>query len=213
MSPTPMSKVELPTKRSLNSSATSPVECKGINITSFLATVERLFPNLTSEQLLEGVDPLFRARVQEEKILVGGWYPVSWYRDLHAALQEVTGSGPDLSLRMGYENTRADFTGNGVYRFVARSLGPGTVLTLGARIFNFYWRPAKMKIVPIGKEKNHGRGRWHGCLGIDQNIWFDLFGSIKAILELSGATDIQLNPLDASDDLSSMLVEARWRVS
>ncbi len=205
--------VELPSARSLTSSATSPVECKGINITSFFTTVERLFPEVDLGGLVEQMSPAVRAEFNPRKVLVGGWYPVAWYRELHGALQATVGSGPELSFRMGYENTRADFTGNGVYRFVARSLGPSTVLTLGARIFNFYWRPAKMKIVPIGQGKNHGRGRWTGCLGFDRNVWLDLFGSVYAVLELSGGQDIELAPLDASEDLSTMLMEARWKVS
>lgn len=205
--------VALPTTRSLSSSATSPVECKGINITSFFTTVERLFPEVGVAGLVERMTPSARDGLDPQKVLVGGWYPVAWYRELHGALQDATGSGPELSFQMGYENTRADFTGNGVYRFVARSLGPSTVLTLGARIFNFYWRPAKMKIVPIGPGKNHGRGRWTGCQGFDRNVWLDLFGSVYAVLELAGGRDIELNPLDASQDLSTMLMEARWKVT
>ena len=180
---------------------------------SFLATTDRLFPEMGRAQLLARVDPELSHRIREQKILVGGWYPVAWYRDLHAGLQQVTGSGADLSFQIGYENTRADFTGKGIYRFVAKSLGPGNVLTIGARIFNFYWRPAKMQIKRMGEHRNQARGKWSGCRGFDENVWLDLFGGVQAVLELAGVRDVELETLDASEDLSTMLMEARWQVS
>lgn len=189
--------------------ARESAETKGINFYSILDALKQGFPETHRDDVLSHMDPEPARRIASDQILAGTWYPVSWYRSLHDAIQATVGGGNETAWKLGHLGTQADFGKNGIYHFMARTLGPKTVLSFGGRVFSLYWRPAGMKIKGV-KGRNAARAMWSGCLGFNELIWHDIFGSITAILETSGCTLRELQVLKTSQDLSSLLIEAEW---
>lgn len=202
--------VSFPSAAGLSDALVSePVECKGINFRSFLTSLGSRFPDADQAELLKLVHPELAQRLKDDQILPSSWYPVAWYRSLHHAAQQTVGGGLETAWDIGYMSTRADFNDGGIYHFMARTFGPKSVLKLGSKIFGMYWRPAGMK-VKGAKGELKARAMWTGCLGFDELIWHDIFGSIAAVLETSDCRLNSLSVLKASGDLSSILIEAHW---
>ena len=205
-----MPKVRFPESATLADALTQrTAESKGSSFYSILNAFERSFPELRREDLLARMDPEPARILASDQMLAASWYPVAWYLSMHQAIQETAGGGNETAWNLGYMGTKADFGERGLYHFMARTLGPKTVLSLGGRVFGLYWRPAGMRIMGL-KGRNAARATWTGCLGFNELLWHDIFGSIAAILEVSGCPLKELQVLKASQDLSALLIEAEW---
>jgi hypothetical protein len=186
------------------------VQAKGQNFRGFLPAVARICgAGMVPDVIQALTDADVRDAMRYGRIVSTGWYPVAWYRALHAAAQTATYGGWDLARRIGYEAMSDDL--GGVHRFVASMLAPQTVFRIGNRIFSTYWRGGGVKAVDYGA--CHARAEFSGCYGFDRNLWAGVAGSCVAILEAAKAQEVHLRVLEGGGDGdSAMVLEARWKV-
>jgi len=142
-------------------------------------------------------------------LLRGSWYPIEWYRSLHAAAQQVTGSSSSLARKIGRDSTYNDLS-RGIYKVFVKIASPQWILSAASRIFNQYYEAGEMRI--IDKDKGMARGRWSGCAGFDRNLWLDITGGVEGALKACGAEQINLVRLSGGDDGDDVHeLKATWK--
>src|SRR6266536_5171711 len=76
-------------------------------------TTDACFKELRGEEAWAKAHALMPEEVREAyrtgAILSGGWYPLSWYREMFRAYAAATNEGPELSRTLGYRSARIDF--------------------------------------------------------------------------------------------------------
>lgn len=140
-------------------------------------------------------------------IVAGGWYPVAWYRLMHASAQRVTNAGRELARAIGVQSRKADFTG--VYRLVAFVVSPESLFKNAARVYRLYDSMGVAEIL----EGRHGmvRARYHSCVGYDANVFESSVGGAVGILEACGAEAVRVMILDGGQDGDDEITfELRW---
>ncbi len=137
----------------------------------------------TAERVLQQMPVELREALRYGRVVAGGWYPIGWLRALHAAVQQVTGGGLELSRQLGYVGTLQNFTT--VHRFFLTVLSVEAVLERASRIFGSYHDKGSLSVL----ESRPGMARlaFGGCEGFDRNLWAAVRGSVEALLELCQA--------------------------
>jgi hypothetical protein len=191
-------------------SACAPeVQAKGQSFRAFLPAVARICgPKMVPTVLDALVDEDVRDAMRYGRIVATGWYPVAWYRALHAAAQLATHGGSDLARRIGHDAMNEDL--GSLHRFVASMLAPQTLFRIGNRIFSTYWRGGDVKTVEYSS--CHARAEFTGCRGFDRYLWATIAGSCVAILEAAQAKDVHVRVLEGGRDGDPrMVLEGRWK--
>jgi hypothetical protein len=146
--------------------------------------------------------------MRNHSLIQGGWYPLTWYCDLHRVAQQITGAGPELARRVGRVSSIEDLTG-GLYRVLLRAMSPQFLLKAGSRIFSKYYETGTMIVDESGS--GYARARFTHCKGFDHNIWEDVFGGCEGALIACRATNIRINVLSGGGDQDEdALAECRW---
>lgn len=181
---------------------------KGVGIRSFLRALEEVYGPAAVVQTLALADAECAAAIREGRVLPTGWYPIEWVRSLHAAAQQATGAGPDLSRRLGNAAMRADF--RGVYRIFLVVLSPESLISKSARVFSTYFAQGTMTVV--ASRAGFAHVVFADCAGFDRSLWADIIGSSEAGLQLCGAKDTRFEVLRGGGDADDFFeIEARWR--
>jgi hypothetical protein len=180
---------------------------KGVALRNFEKLLVEFFDARTAAAVIEALPNDARDALKRHAVVSGGWYPLDWYKAMHAAARQVTGSGPALAWRIGRESTKLDLTG--VYRVFLRMLSPGFVLSASSRIFSTYYSPGKMRLVESREGAAHVA--FDACEGFDANIWQDVLGGCEVALELTGANNVRVHMVRGGKDgdVSAEAV-ARW---
>jgi hypothetical protein len=122
-------------------------------------------------------------------------------------VQEVTGSGPELSRKFGRRTGQVNFTT--VHRVFLSVLSPEWVLKRAARMFRLYVQHGDMEIVSSRAGMAHAVFR--DCRGFDRSIWEATLGQCEAVLALCGAKNIRLRVESGGGDGDSHCdVTAYW---
>ncbi|MEO9141715.1 MAG: hypothetical protein ABI332_05545 [Polyangiaceae bacterium] len=89
---------------------TSRVETKlkGVNFRSFMKAFRVLRGEEAVERMLADLPSEVSRALRYGGIVAGGWYPVAWYRLMHASAQHVTNSGQELVRAIGLEACGAE---------------------------------------------------------------------------------------------------------
>lgn len=177
---------------------------KGSNFLGLLSALERGDPGVTELVLAQLSDEL-RSSLKFGQLLAMGWYPASWYAELHRAIDQVTQGGPVLARALGRTATLTDF--NGLHRFLASVLTVETVFGQAPRLMALYWKGGTIEWLELAR----GRGslRFTHWVGFTRLIWEDLMGSMEGILEFCGAKQIRCRtPHEMTGD--TVVVEVRW---
>lgn len=181
---------------------------KGINFRSFCKTLLRLRGEDAVLDTMELLPREFGDALYYGAIVTGGWYPIEWYRQLHAAAQKATGEGPALSRLVAKEGLAWDF--RHVHKLVRVALTPETLMRLSSYVIRFYFNFGKMSVVET--KPGWGRAEFASFEGFDANLWQDMLGGIEAVLELAGARDVVIEVLEGGGDGdAAMTAQARWR--
>ena len=180
-------------------------EIKGLSLRNYPIALRALRGDEIADRVIASLSRDLREGLVGGTILAGGWYPVAYKRELHAAGCKVTGE-PGLARVMGYEMTKRDLSG--IYRTYVRIATPRFVLSLGARIFSPYFRPGTMRVV----ENRDGfvSVELTGCAGFDGNIWRDVAGGCEATLVVSGATSCRLRIMSGGQDDDDFATATAW---
>jgi hypothetical protein len=175
-------------------------------------TVESCFTELRGAQARARADELLPRELSDafryQTILAAGWYPIESYKALFHAFRGVRNEGPDLAREIGRLAARHDMAG--VHKqIIAKVLAPQALLGMSQRVFSTYYDTGKFSIVESRSGFVHARAT--GCIGWDENMWFEIIGSCESLLEIAGAKHVRTRTLDGGRDGDTFLdVEARW---
>ena len=173
---------------------------KGFAIRAFFAVLDDVGER--------GLEARVRARVPDElsramrygEIVSGGWYPIGWYRELHAIAREESRRGPDLAREIGRETTRRDL--RGILGFVGKLLTPATVMPQAQRILRFYVDGGTVAAHALSPSEIVADYRQ--LHGFDQSLREEYVGGSEAVLRACGGRDVRATILDQSE--TSMVV-------
>jgi hypothetical protein len=169
---------------------------KGLAFKTVLASVQRLRGEDGLNHLMADLPGDLREKLEYGYIVKGGWYPATWYKDLLRAIVSSTGEGRDLIRQVGGECSRQALTG--VYRVFTRLLSPQTLFSGAMRLFKSYYDHGQVWVVKA--RPGAAQAVWRDCHGFDQNMWDEVLGSVTAILELGGATEVRLRIVTGGGD-------------
>ncbi len=180
-------------------------EIKGLSLRNFSITLAAIRGEEMAARVLDALPSELRQGLREGTIVRGGWYPVSWKRELHRTACRIAGE-PGLARTMGYEMTKHDL--RGIYRAFVRVVSPRFVLSLGAKIFGTYFRPGSFRVI----ESRNGFTRVHfsKCFGFDENIWRDVSGGCEATLEVAGAKAVRFHVEAGGLDGDATMTAIAW---
>jgi hypothetical protein len=180
---------------------------KGVTLRSAMQALERLRGAAVVQATTDALHGEAAEGFRYGTIIAAGWYPTSWYRELHAAMLRVTGEGEQLIRDVEREAARADMTG--VYSLAFKLLSPQVLLSLSSRLFSTYYDTGKVQM--LDARKGYARSRWSGCTGFNRSIWVGVFASCELFLELAGAKNVRPHVVaggGAHDDFAEL--EAYW---
>jgi hypothetical protein len=180
-------------------------EIKGQSLRHYPVALRALRGDDVADRMFEALSPELRDGLRGGTILTGGWYPVAWKRELHAAGCKVTGE-PGLARVMGYEMTKRDLSG--IYKTFVRIATPRFVLSLGARIFSTYFRPGTMRVVDT--RDGFVEVAFANCHGFDANVWRDVIGGCEATLVVAGAKAVRLRFNSGGEDGDESASATAW---
>jgi len=169
---------------------------RGVPILSFLGALRTLAGYDAVNRMMALLPPELRDAIGHRKLVSKEWYPLSWYRAMHAAAQEVTGRGRELARLVGRETTRADFSG--VNRVFVLVMSPQALIAKAPRVYEQYYTRGTVA-APVCRA-GYALLQWRGCAGFDQNMWDDILGSVEALLELAGGRDVHVEVLAGGGD-------------
>lgn len=180
---------------------------KGVNYRSFMKAFEVLRGKAAVEALYAELPSEIADSVRYGRLVASGWYPVAWYRQMHAAAQRATKSGPELARAIGRQSRIDDF--RGVYRLLAFVASPEAIVAKAAMLYRLY---DSMGCVDIQEaRKGMLRVRYHDCVGYDANVWESALGGTVGVLESCGAVALRVHIVEGGrDGDDAMIFEGRW---
>ena len=178
---------------------------KGLSLRNYPVTLASMRGDEVAAKMFACLSPKLRDAIHGGPIVAGGWYPVAWKRELHAAGREATGE-PRLAWTMGLEMTKRDLTG--IYRVFLRVVSPQYVLSAGSRIFSTYFRRGTMRVVAT--RRGFVNVSFVDCVGFDRNMWLDVLGGCQATLEAAGASAVRLHIDRGGGDGDSETTATAW---
>jgi len=159
------------------------------------------------EGTLAGVPPEISRALRLGEVVASGWYPVDWYRELHAAMNRACGeTGLDLSRRIGRESTIEDF--RGIYRLLLRVISSETLVAQSPKLFGMFFEGGEVAMVETGK--GFGVIEFTGWHGFDRAIWSDVTGAVEGVLVARRATDVRSRVLRGGGSDGHLRLECRW---
>jgi hypothetical protein len=171
-----------------------------------LESVQVLRGASTSAAVIGRLTPSFEVSLRTGHVRAEQWYPIERYRELLAAV--VSATGEDAIMRaIGFECSRTDLSG--MYKFFGRLLRPQTLFSGAMRLFKSYYDTGEVWVVAASNGAAHAL--WKECHGFDENMWLEVLGSCKAILELGGARNVELRVVNGGKRLDAhMELKASW---
>ena len=170
--------------------------CKGTNFLDFLRILRQEGGEAREAECLTRLPEDSRRAIRYGAIVRGGWYPIAWYRELHATAQAI-GMGASFPRTVGRVSTLEDLSG-GIYSSFLRIVSPAFLLGGAARLFNRYYEVGSMK-VDVSRP-GYVRVACGGCAGFDRNIWQDVLGGCEGALQAARARDVRIRFLEGAGD-------------
>lgn len=167
---------------------TREIRVKGQGFHGFLAALEQVCGRESVAATLAALRGDAGEAIRSGTVLPIGWYPIAWYRQLHATAQEATGLGSSLARDIGREATRHDL--NTVYRLLLRMISPETLLKQANRILHMYADGGSVLI--LESSRGGARVRYIECYGCDRNVFEDMIGSTETMLDACGARNVRI---------------------
>ena len=187
--------------------APKAVRAKGMAFRAFLATLERLRGADKVEETLAALPPEIGSALRLGEVVANGWYPVEWYRELHAAMNRACNEvGFDLSRRIGFESTLADF--KGIYRLLLRVVSSETLVKQAPRLFGIFFDGGEVAMLEV--DKGFGVIEFTGWNGFDRAIWNDISGAVEGFLVARRAFDVRSRVLRGGGLDGTLRLECRW---
>ncbi len=187
-----------------------PTKCmplmKGTSFLGIFQAIERAHGQHGLRATLALVPTEFREAHHYGQIISVGWYPMSWYRELHRAARQALHGDKLLPWRLSHDAVTRDF--RGIFQVVIRLLSPERVLRQAARLFLLYSKSGRVEVVET--RPGYGRLRFEGWADNDENVWADMQGGMVAVLEARGARNVTTRVVSGGGDHDHLDVEVRW---
>lgn len=186
------------------------VEIKGQSFLGVLGALEELRGLPLRDRVRAEASGSLGDGLRTNSLLSNGWYPVAWYRDLHATIAAVTAEGDALASEVGRVGLRRDV--NAIYRALFRLLSTTTLLAQSDRIVKMFVRGPSVGYRTLETRPGYVLARWDGMFGFDRRIWRDFVGTGIGALEVCGGKDVKSRPVEGGDDGDDyMVVEATFK--
>ena len=184
----------------------APALAKGANFTGILRALEKRLGSEAHARVMAQLPADVAGALNHGQILTVGWYPVTWYAELHAAIDRALGRGTTLARALGHDATLLDFST--VHRLLAAMLSAETVFGQTHRIMSLYWKGGTVERLALSR--GHARVRFENWFGFSALVWEDIIGSTAGILTFCGARNIRCRPNVALDDAHTLELDVRW---
>ena len=188
----------------------SDVRAKGITFSSLLTSLARLRGQDAVQATLQALPPEIETALRLGEIVTTGWYPIEWYRALHAAASRACAEpGVELSKRLGRESTVAQF--RGIHRLLLRVISSELLVSQAPKIFRMYFEGGEVGIVDVGT--GTGIIEFSGWHGFDRLLWGDVMGGLEGFLIARRAVDVRHRVIRGGGSDGSLKVEYRWSMN
>jgi hypothetical protein len=185
----------------------SSVLAKGSNFTGTIRSLERRKGNSATQAILAEAPARLRDAVRFGEIMVGGWYPVQWYAELHAAIRRSLRVTHDFARILARDSIIADFST--LHRPMVGMRPAETLLAQADRLMKLYWKGGTLESHVL--HAGAARVRFAGWHGFDRGVWEDIAGSAEGILQICRAQEFQVHATRGGRDGDSHLeLELRW---
>ena len=186
------------------------VRAKGIAFWSFLTSLERLRGTDDRQATLAELPREIAQALRIGEVVATGWYPIDWYRELHAAMNRACRQeGFDLSQRIGRDSALADF--RGIYRLLLRVVSSEMLVSQAPRLFRLYFQGGDVAMAETGK--GLGVVEFNGWDGFDRAMWSDVTGGIEGVLLARRAIHVRHRVLRGGGEEGHFKIEYRWSMS
>jgi hypothetical protein len=189
---------------------TGEVRAKGITFGSLLSSLERLRgPDAVAATYRE-LTPEIASALRLGAVVTTGWYPIEWYRALHAAVSRACpGEGSELARKLGREGSIQQF--RGIHRLLLRVISSELLVSQAPKIFRMFFDGGEVAMAEVGT--GLGVIEFSGWHGFDRSIWNDVVGGMEGFLVARRAVDIRHRVLRGGGSDGSLKVEYRWSMS
>ncbi len=187
--------------------ALSGARSKGINFTTVLESIERIYGADASKRVRDETPGELGQALRYGGLVVGGWYPMEWYQDLWQSVAAVLAIDEAAARVIGHGS--AEIGVHKVYRMFSRLASPAMLLKVAASAFNGYYDTGKLHVRAEGRTCLVAE--WSGCTGFNSLIWHDTLGGAGYFVESTGVTGVKLTLVGGGGDQDWMSAEARWR--
>ncbi|MFZ5893859.1 MAG: hypothetical protein ACOY0T_22550 [Myxococcota bacterium] len=172
-----------------------------------MAAVEKLYGPEVSERIRTAAPDGVGDALRYGGIVVGGWYPIEWYRQLWTAIKEELALDEFAARTLGAN--AAEISVNRVYRAFARIASPSMLLRIASSAFKSYFDTGDIR---VNLEGSHALiAEWRGCTGFDPMIWFDAVGGATYFLGASGVSEPKVTILSGGGDEDWLIARGSWR--
>jgi hypothetical protein len=182
-------------------------QAKGLQFRSFLRALERLRGEGAVSSTLALLPPDLADALRLHTIVTSGWYPLTWYRSMHAATLMATGEGLELTRAISRNAVQDDF--RGVYRLIPMALSPQGIFRRAPLVAKLYYDTGTIHVTEA--KPGVARGDFIGFRGFDEMLWADIIAGVLGVLELCGAKDLRDEVVSGGKDSPDMVLEVRWR--
>jgi hypothetical protein len=164
---------------------------KGVILRDYVRFMQAEHGDAALDATLRGVSSDLGTALREGHIFTGNWYPIAWYRDLHAAGRRATGLGLELARAKGAYGILQNL--HGIYKIFILVTTPAFLISRAGRLFNNHYELGTLEVV----QAIHGRAeaQWSGCAGFDENLWQGVIGGCEAALKVAGAAELRVEIL------------------
>jgi hypothetical protein len=175
--------------------------CKGMAIRSTDACFLELKGAAVHARAHEQMPEDLRLAFSGKSLVVGGWYPMRWFREAYGAYRSVASQGPEFARKLGYLSMKHD-----MQRIHNRVIA---MFSFSVRLYSSYFNTGKFEV--IDSRTGYMKARMEGCMGFDQNIFADVTGSTIALLECAPAKEVRVHVVSGGRDGDEhMEMEGFW---
>jgi hypothetical protein len=184
---------------------TNEIRIKGQAIKTYFKVLDGMYGAGFAAALQKALTGDFAHALQYGGIVTSGWYPIAWYRDLHAETQRLGRLPANFARDIGRVTTQDDL--KGIYSFVVRMFSPQTLLGQAQRIYRMYYDRGDVVTERTGPTSS--RLIYANCTGMNDSIFEEMVGGSSEILRLCGGKDIESDIL--AREPGGITIDFRWR--
>jgi hypothetical protein len=182
------------------------IELKGAPFYGTLTCVEKLHGAATREAVMHALPPDLAEKIRTRTILVGSWYPMSWYRDLLAAVRKQGIDGEEQLRALGHASALVDVTT--LYRALFRVLSPELVARNAGRLLSTFYR-GDFRVEVKETKPGMAMVEFTGFHGMDRYCWLDAVYGFEAVFAMVGGKNSRA-AIESGGEGATATVSLRW---